>query len=213
MLSGADKAGLLTYEDALNRFPLRCTDKDSKGTENGKDDGKHPRSIDSTLWVMMYIFPRQFTLHNAFTSHVDTTQTAQKFQDYTLREEEIHRKFRNVEGCTGLLDIHVPKRLRGKPQYLVQRLQVLHARCSYASLLQHHCPVCICYLNQLPWRSLFSWLTGIRFDGLDPTVMLVNDIAALRPPYRTTSSLVTPPGAVRRLGKHIRLQDFRNIPR
>lgn len=92
---------------------------------------------------MMYIFPRQFSLHNAFTSHVDMTRTAQKFQDYTLREEEIASKFRRVaDDGSQYLDVRVPKRLRGKAEHLVQRLQKLHARCSYAKLLEHYCPVC-----------------------------------------------------------------------
>ena len=93
--------------------------------------------------MMMYMFPRQFGLHNAFTSHVDSTQTAQKFQDYTLREEEILKKFRKKEGCTNVLDVRIPKRLRGMPEHLVRRLQTLHARCSYVELLLHHCPVCM----------------------------------------------------------------------
>jgi telomerase reverse transcriptase len=96
---------------------------------------------DNTLRMMMYMFPRQFGLHNVFTSHVDPTQTAQKFQDYTLREEEILNKFRKKEGCTSLLDVRAPKRLRGTPEHLVRRLQTLHVRCSYVELLQHYCPV------------------------------------------------------------------------
>lgn len=94
---------------------------------------------------MMYIFPRQFGLHNAFTSNVDPTKTAHKFLDYTLREEEIFSKFpRKVsEGSRQHIDTRIPKRLRDTPEHLVQRLQTLHARCSYVKLLQHHCPVCV----------------------------------------------------------------------
>lgn len=103
---------------------------------------------------MMYMFPRQFGLHNAFTSHVDPTQTAQKFQDYTLREAEISRKFKKSEGCNEVLDVRVPKRLRGKLEHLVQRLQTLHTRCSYAALLQHYCPVCVCCLILMRSRHL-----------------------------------------------------------
>ncbi|KAI6785680.1 uncharacterized protein J7T54_006014 [Emericellopsis cladophorae] len=43
----------------------------------------------NALKIAMYVFPRQFRLHNAFTSHVDWKTTAQKFQDYTLREAEV----------------------------------------------------------------------------------------------------------------------------
>lgn len=91
----------------------------------------------------MYVFPRQFGLHSVFTSRVDHTQTAQKFQDYTLREEEIAEKFCTVVEGRQQLKAHIPKRLRGLPQHLVERLQVLHARCSYSMLLQHYCPVCL----------------------------------------------------------------------
>lgn len=96
---------------------------------------------ESTIRVMMYIFPRQFGLHNVFTSTVDHTQTAQKFRDYTLREEEISNKFVTVEDDEQVFKVRVPKRLRGLPMHLVRRLQVLHARCSYSKLLQHYCPV------------------------------------------------------------------------
>lgn len=90
----------------------------------------------------MYMFPRQFGLHNAFTSHVDKTKTAQKFQDYTMREEEVSAKFPSIGAETSQrLGARIPKRLRGKAVHLVQRMQTFHARCSYAKLLEHHCPV------------------------------------------------------------------------
>lgn len=86
----------------------------------------------------MYIFPRQFKLHNVFTSHVDRTQTAQRFHDYTIREAEIAPHF----GPESQRGHHpkVPKRLRGAAELLVQRLQVRHSRCSYSELLKHYCP-------------------------------------------------------------------------
>jgi telomerase reverse transcriptase len=105
---------------------------------NRHDNMKHE---DSTTRVMMYMFPRQFGLHNVFTSEVDHTQTAQKFQDYTLREEEITQKFCVFSDGKPQFKAHIPKRLRGLPQDLVRKLQVLHARCSYSMLLQHYCPV------------------------------------------------------------------------
>ena len=37
-----------------------------------------------TVHVMKYIFPRQFGLHNVFTSPVDLRETVQPFKDYTL---------------------------------------------------------------------------------------------------------------------------------
>lgn len=108
-----------------------------------ENDNRNVKHEESTTRVMMYIFPRQFGLHNVFISQVDHTQTAQKFQDYTLREEEITTKFCVLVEGKPQLKAHLPKRLRGLPQDLVRKLQVLHARCSYSMLLQHYCPVCI----------------------------------------------------------------------
>lgn len=84
---------------------------------------------------MMYIFPRQFRLHNVFTSEVDRTRTSQKFQDYTQRDEEITSMRQ-----PGKSSPKIPKRLRGAARDLVERLQVRHARCSYSELLRHYCP-------------------------------------------------------------------------
>lgn len=86
----------------------------------------------------MYIFPRQFTLHNVFTSEVDRTQTAQKFQDYTLREAEIASSTQTKANNICLPKI--PKRLRHTAEHLVERFQTLHGRCSHLELLRHYCP-------------------------------------------------------------------------
>ncbi|KAJ4394591.1 Telomerase reverse transcriptase [Gnomoniopsis smithogilvyi] len=130
----------LRHIHALNRFPVLKKDSESADVRNHQN---HAHSItNNALRIMMYIFPRQFGLHNAFTSHVDPTKTAQKFQDYTLREEEIFAKFSaNCAESSQRLDVRVPKRLRGKAEHLVQRLQTFHARCSYAKLMEHHCPI------------------------------------------------------------------------
>ena len=90
-----------------------------------------------TIHVMMYMFPRQFGLHNVITSIVDPRETAQPFKDYTTREDEIGAKF------SGLDTIKIPKRLRGKAAQLVQKLQILHHRCPYKLLLEHYCSVCL----------------------------------------------------------------------
>lgn len=95
---------------------------------------------EATRKVMMYIFPRQFGLHNVFTSTVDSSKTTQKCQDYTLREEEIKRMTNNAEGPGASSRLRTPKRLRGEVFRLVGRLQVLHGRCGYSELLRHHCP-------------------------------------------------------------------------
>jgi telomerase reverse transcriptase len=124
-----------TLLDVLNRFPLT---RDAVQSADQTDPRKYE---EATIRVMLYMFPRQFGLHNVFTSQVDHTQTAQKFQDYTLREEELTRKFcATIEGARQF-KAHIPKRLRGLPLHLVERLQVMHARCSYTKLLDHYCPV------------------------------------------------------------------------
>lgn len=89
----------------------------------------------------MYIFPRQFGLHNAFNSKVDFSETSQRLKDYTLREEEIQVKFGELAGDEIRRKKANPKRLRGKARALVRKLQILHSRCSYSKLLQHYCPV------------------------------------------------------------------------
>ncbi len=83
----------------------------------------------------MYIFPRQFGLHNVFTNEVDSRQTVQPFKDYTLREDEIKQKYQFTE------NIKIPKRLRGMATDLVQMMQTRHRRCAYKKLLEYYCPV------------------------------------------------------------------------
>lgn len=89
----------------------------------------------------MYIFPRQFGLHNAFTSVVDSNQTSQKFQDYTIREDEISAVIHAVKQRDATKLPKIPKRLRGEARRLVRRLQLNHKRCSYHELLNHYCPL------------------------------------------------------------------------
>lgn len=88
----------------------------------------------------MHMFPRQFNLHNVFTSPTDTNQTAQKFHDYTFREDEIKKSMRVTKRSTERALPKLPKRLRGTTRDLVRRLQILHARCSYFELLRYYCP-------------------------------------------------------------------------
>lgn len=100
---------------------------------------------------MMYIFPRQFKLHNVFTSEVDRAQTAQRFQDYTLREAEIANLTQTKAGNVCLPKI--PKRLRHDVEHLVERLQILHARCSYLELLRHYCRVTFDPPHRIPGQA------------------------------------------------------------
>lgn len=105
-------------------------------------------AIGETIHLMKYVFPRQFDLHNVFTSSVDPKNTAQPFEDYTSREKEIARselrqKQRRPTGMNNALAAkpsHLPKRLRGKAYELVRRIRKRHARCPYHALLQQYCP-------------------------------------------------------------------------
>jgi hypothetical protein len=115
-----------------------------------------------TIHILRYIFPRQFGLHNAFTSKVDRRETAMPFKDYTLREKEIHQSM-----CKALNDkatdaeavskwkSRVPKRLRGATMALIDRLRTLNHRCSYTELLRHYCPVKVRIVHLL-WRQACS---------------------------------------------------------
>lgn len=121
---------LLTHTtDVLNRFP------------NLEDHQQ-------TVHIMKYIFPRQFGLHNVFTSKVDPRDTALPFKDYTLREKEIQQVLQRQSSKRGIsrakvddMKSHVPKRLRGEPVSLVNKLRKLNKKCSYIELLRHYCPV------------------------------------------------------------------------
>ncbi|KAL7789445.1 Telomerase ribonucleoprotein complex RNA binding domain-containing protein [Trichoderma ceciliae] len=124
---------------ALNRHPYISERADADA--DSQDSIKIRRQNEAhTTKLMMHIFPRQFSLHNVFTSIVDTNQTSQKFPDYTLREDEINKKMKGNNGSAENTLPKLPKRLRGTTRDLVRRLQVLHARCSYFELLRHYCP-------------------------------------------------------------------------
>jgi telomerase reverse transcriptase len=95
---------------------------------------------------MKYIFPREFGLHNVFESAVNSKETVQPFQDYTMREQEI-KKSKHIKALKnrGGLDDHraskdiIPKRLRGKALEMVSRFQKRHSQCPYAELLRYYC--------------------------------------------------------------------------
>ncbi|KAM3066909.1 Telomerase reverse transcriptase [Clarireedia jacksonii] len=125
---GEVKSGL-RHIHALNRYPYVKNTSQSGTEKDSCNQGTHR----NTIHLMMYIFPRQFGLHNVFTSSVNPRETVQPFKDYTLREEEINTKYTLDE------KVKVPKRLRGKARDLVHKLQVLHSRCSYNKLLAYYC--------------------------------------------------------------------------
>ena len=90
---------------------------------------------------MKHIFPRQFDLHNVFTSTVDTRETAQPFKDYTMRDQEISQKDRWSNRKASTNRSHLPRRLRGTIFDLVRKMQKIHSRCAYSELLRHYCPL------------------------------------------------------------------------
>jgi telomerase reverse transcriptase len=104
-------------------------------------------SEEETIHILKYVFPRQFRLHNVFTSKMDFRQTAQPFKDYTLREAEIKSTSVDVETeiaepakAVKLPVPRLPKRLRGAPLELISALRKRHQRCSYVELLRYYCP-------------------------------------------------------------------------
>lgn len=138
------RCSLNPIADVLNRFPRR-------------DDAQH------TVQIMRYMFPRQFGLHNVFTSKVDKRETAMPFKDYTLREKEIHQKmcWDLGDGLSNADEVskwkqRVPKRLRGDLVSLVEKMRILNQRCSYTELLRHYCPaeVSLIARSLLPYHVL-----------------------------------------------------------
>ena len=100
--------------------------------------------MNQTVHLMKYIFPRQFGLHNVFTSRVDPMETTQVFKDYTLREHEISLQEESLRLKTKRpqnIENRIPKRLRGETLRLVQELQKRSSRCSFEMLLRYYCPV------------------------------------------------------------------------
>lgn len=115
------------FVDVLNR----CTDS---------------TDLSQTVHLMKYIFPRQFGLHNVFTSRVDFRETVQPFKDYTVREDEIKAAERAAllkKGLSSKTDLtnKLPKRLRGGLVSLIRKLQKRHTRCAYTELLKYYCPI------------------------------------------------------------------------
>lgn len=110
---------------------------------------------------MRHVFPRQYGLHNVFTSVVDKRDTTMPFNDYTLREKEIHQAMcrhlperERTKEAVSRWKQRVPKRLRGDTVALVNKMRSLNKRCSYMELLRHYCPVQGLHLSSTPsWRK------------------------------------------------------------
>lgn len=126
---------------------------------------------------MMHMFPRQFGLHDVFAaSSAARAQTAQGAPGGgELPRHEIAQP-------PPVKAPKTPKRLRGAPRDLVRRLQLLHARCSYAELLRHYCPT---LLDSRSSRRRPKWAAAA---------------SSLRPPSsrQTAACLSPPPPAARR---------------
>lgn len=110
---------------------------------------------------MRYIFPRQYGLHNVFTSKTDKRETAMPFKDYTLREKEIHQSMCrdlggkvNDAGAVTKWKQRVPKRLRGDLVSLINKMRILNQRCSYTELLRHYCSVEVGAKTRSSYRAL-----------------------------------------------------------
>jgi telomerase reverse transcriptase len=90
-------------------------------------------SWEQTTHIAKYIFPREFKLHNVFTSPVDPRETSQPLKDYTLREHEI-------AAAPAQTKVHLPKRIRGPPLELVHKIRKAHSKLPYVELLRYYCP-------------------------------------------------------------------------
>ncbi|KAH9878518.1 hypothetical protein IAQ61_001790 [Plenodomus lingam] len=124
--------------------------------------------------IMRYIFPRQFGLHNAFTSKVEARETTTPFKDYTLREKDIEKNMCQKLGKKSKdpqevekWRLRIPKRLSGAARDLTKKMRILHKRCSYMEMLRHYCPIEDVPLSPKPeWRRLKKRL----LNNVDATV-------------------------------------------
>ncbi|GAB7359408.1 hypothetical protein MBLNU230_g6057t1 [Neophaeotheca triangularis] len=103
-------------------------------------------SIEETVHLMKYVFPKQFGLHNVLTSAVDSRQSGHPLMDYTFREQEIARAdFRTYGSLVAQSEEDarrrrkVPRRLRGDAVELVKTIRRRHGKCSYRAMLNHYC--------------------------------------------------------------------------
>ncbi|GKZ38872.1 hypothetical protein AbraIFM66950_011420 [Aspergillus brasiliensis] len=88
------------------------------------------KSLVHTAHVLKYVFPKQFGLHNVFSS-VSNGQDMQ-FKDYAYREDEIAKSEKAKRARSQCApEVAIPKRLQGKAVELVQQLQNRNKRCSY----------------------------------------------------------------------------------
>ena len=125
-------------------------------------------SMAQTVHVMKYIFPRQFSLLNVFTSDSDEPKKMDDSKEFMFREREIsHLEERQRlqrpqpgnesadAGCGGVRSVKVPRRLRGITIELVRKLRNRNAQCSYGNLLRYYCPTEVRHFC-LHWLGLCS---------------------------------------------------------
>lgn len=93
-------------------------------------------NLEQSVHIAKYMFPKQFGLHNVFTSTVDSRETSQAFKDYTLREKEITDMLQKSKRNSTWL----PKRLRDGPMKLIEDMRRRHSKLGYVELLRNHCP-------------------------------------------------------------------------
>jgi hypothetical protein len=135
--------------DVLNRYLCKVQNHNREAVQSiGQENNKSSEILSdqdyqSTVHIMMYIFPREFGLHNVFTSFVDSRETVQPLKDYTLREEEIASVYGRLSNQNTTARVKLPRRLRGKAIELVSKLRLFHSRCSYDKLLNHYCPASV----------------------------------------------------------------------
>ncbi|KAL8757565.1 MAG: hypothetical protein Q9199_002136 [Rusavskia elegans] len=152
-----------------------------------------PHNSLHTTHIMKYIFPRQFGLHNVFTSTIDPKETVQPFKDYTLREHEITQNTRRaVPNNPSNIRSHLPRRLRGAVFDLVVKLQKRHYQCAYYELLKHYCPLQDKSITKTPWSKVPSasqtYATqAAEKSQLDPVFRATQD----KPRFRSAHTEIT----------------------
>ncbi|KAL4936428.1 hypothetical protein BDV06DRAFT_205084 [Aspergillus oleicola] len=99
------------------------------------------RSLEHTVHMMKYIFPRQFGLHNVFTSPA-TPRDNPLSRNYSSREDEIAAKERPNPKHQD--SVKIPKRLRGRALELVRQVQNRCRRCCYKELFRYYCSEKVC---------------------------------------------------------------------
>ncbi|ERS98417.1 hypothetical protein HMPREF1624_05201 [Sporothrix schenckii ATCC 58251] len=137
---GLSKAGKVRF-GLQNRHILDQFPKLSKLPEESPR-GHFLASVNKarTIRTVMHIFPKQFGLQNIFTSATDGGKLPRSLHHVFAREEEIVAKFGEEKLQEYNFQVPTPKRLRGTLLGLVEKMQTLHRKCSYAALLQYYCP-------------------------------------------------------------------------